>query len=205
MRLTIFGSSGQTGRHVLAEGAARGHELVAFTRRPEALPDAGVPARVVHGDGRDPAAVAAAVAGADAVIAILAARSPRGPHHIAAVARVITEAMVDAGVRRLVITSAYPIMGTKPRVPIAILRLVFAANYADARAMEQLVSASDLTWTIARLNRLTNQPARGAVRITPQLFDKPSALTRADAARTLLNLAENGAHALTAVNVAGPA
>lgn len=203
MKLTVFGSAGHTGRHVLARAAARGHELTAFTRRPEALPDAGVLARVVHGDGRDPDAVAAAITGTDAVIAILAARSPRGPHHIAAIARVITQAMVDAGVRRLVITSAYPIVGSKPRVPIAMLRLVFAANYADARAMERLVSGTDLDWTIARLNRLTNHPARGAVRITPELFDKPSALTRSDAAATLVNLAEDSAHTRTAVNVAG--
>lgn len=69
--------------------------------------------------------------------------------------------------------------------------------------MEEHVSASGLDWTIARLNRLTDRPARGGVRITPGLFDKPTALTRADAAATLVTLAEDGTWSGRAVNVAG--
>lgn len=41
--------------------------------------------------------------------------------------RVITGAMSRADVRRLVVTTPYPIVAERPRVPIALLRLVFAA------------------------------------------------------------------------------
>lgn len=163
MRITVFGSTGRTGRLVLTEGLRRGHQLTAFTRRPEALPDPSRLAAVVSGDGRDRQAVRQAIAGADAVIAIVAASSRKGPHETAAVSRVVTEAISDLGVRRLAITSAYPIVGDKPRLPIALLRLVLADAYADVSKMEQIVSASDLDWTIVRLNRLTDQPAQGGV------------------------------------------
>ncbi|MCW2858689.1 MAG: Flavin reductase [Actinoallomurus sp.] len=144
MRLTVFGSTGRTGRQVLAEGNRRGHRITAFTRRPDTIADPSTLAAILSGDGRDPDAVRAGIAGTDAVIAIIAAPSRKGPHHIADVARTITGAMSETGVRRLVITSAYPIVGAKPRLPIALLKLVFADAYADGAAMEDLVSTSGL-------------------------------------------------------------
>ena len=204
MRITVFGSTGRIGRHVLDQGVRRGHEVTAFTRRPQLLTSTEDLAAVVTGDGRDPEAVAAAVGGADAVIAVVAAASRKGPHHAAAVARVIVDAMAGAGGRRLVVTSPYPIVAKKPRVPIALLRLILAAAYADQAEMERIVSASDLDWTIARLNRLIDRPARGSVRVSADLLDRPSAVTRADAAATLLDLVADDAYARTAVNVAGP-
>src|SRR5262245_902343 len=204
MKITVFGSTGRTGRLVLADGLRRGHQITAFTRRPQELPDPSRLTAVVAGDGRDPQAIRQAVAGTDAVIAIVAASSRKGPHHTADVSRVITETMTDLGVRRLVVTNPYPIVADKPRLPIAILRLILADAYADASNMEQIVSASVLDWTIVRLNKLTDQPAQGGVRITRDLFDKPTAITRADAAATLLDIVEDPTTIKAAINTAGP-
>jgi putative NADH-flavin reductase len=204
MRLTVFGSTGLTGRQVLAEGNRRGHQITAFTRRPDTIADPSTLAAIVSGDGRDPDAVRAAIAGADAVIAIIAAPSRKGPHHIADVARTITGEMSETGVRRLVITSAYPIVGTKPRLPIALLKLVFADAYADGAAMEDLVSTSGLDWTIARLNRLTDEAPRGTIRTSRDLLDRPSAIPRTDAAVALLDIVEDETLTGTAINIAGP-
>jgi putative NADH-flavin reductase len=203
MRLTVFGSTGRTGRQVLAEGNRRGHRITAFTRRPDTIADPSTLAAIVSGDGRDPDAVRAAIASTDAVIAIIAAPSRKGPHHIADVARTITGAMSETCVRRLVITSAYPIVGAKPRLPIALLKLVFADAYADGAAMEQIVSTSGLDWTIARLNRLTDEPPRGTIHTSHDLLDRPSAITRTDAAAALLDIVEDETLAGTAVNLAG--
>ena len=203
MKLTVFGSTGRTGRHVLTEGLRRGHRITAFTRRPDTLPDPSTLAAVVSGDGRDPQAVRKAIAGADAVIAIVVAARRSGPHHTAEVAQVITDAMADLGVRRLAITSAYPIVADRPRLPVAVLRLLLADAYADAAKMEQIVSATDLAWTIVRLTRLTNKPARGAVHIDRGLLDRPSSLTRADAAAVLVDTVEGDRFAKAAINVTG--
>jgi putative NADH-flavin reductase len=69
MRLTVFGSTGRTGRQVLAGGNRRGHRITAFTRRPDTIADPSTLAAIVSGDGRDPDAVRAGIAGTDAVIA----------------------------------------------------------------------------------------------------------------------------------------
>jgi uncharacterized protein YbjT (DUF2867 family) len=203
MKLTVFGSSGRTGSHVLTQGIQRGHRITAFTRRRDAPPCASELAAVVHGDGRDPEAVTRAVTGAEAVIAIVSAAARAGPHQTAEVAEVIVAAMTAAGARRLVITSAYPIVGDRPRIPIAMLRLVLRASYADLAQMEQVVSASDLDWTIARFNRLLDKPPRGEVIISRDLLGKPAGLTRADAALALLDLAETGTYARSAANISG--
>lgn len=204
MNITVLGSTGRTGRLVVSEGLRRGHRVTAFTRRPHALPASPAPTRVVTGDGRDPAAVRDAISDADAVIAIVAAPSRKGPHHAEAVARVLTAAMAEAGVRRLAITSAYPIVAERPRLTIALLRRLFAASYADAARMEAVVSASNLDWTVVRLSRLLYRPARGGLRVSRDLLDRPRPLTSADAAAVLLDAVESPVHARSAVNVAGP-
>lgn len=111
--------------------------------------------------------------------------------------------MNDTGVTRLVVVSAYPIVGDRPRLPTWILRRVLATQYADAAQMEQIISASGLAWTIARLNRLTSKPATGAITMSTSLLLRPRAHTRADTAATLLDLAENSTMARTPVNVTG--
>ena len=77
MRITVIGSTGQTGRHVLQQGSERGHAMVAFARHPETLPDRSA-VTVVSGDGRDPTALTSALAGSAAVIAIVGAEGRRG-------------------------------------------------------------------------------------------------------------------------------
>jgi putative NADH-flavin reductase len=157
----------------------------------------------VTGDGRDAGSVRAAISDADAVIAIISAPGRKGPHHAEAVARVLTSIMADTDVRRLAVTSAYPIVADRPRLPIALLRRLFADAYADAARMEAVVSASGLDWTIVRLNRLLDRPARGGIQISRDLLDRPRPLTRADAAAVLLDAVEKSTHTRSAINIAG--
>lgn len=205
MRLTIIGSTGLTGSRVLTQALQRGHDVVAFTRRPTLLPGDARPRRVVSGDGRDPDAVAGAVRGADAVIAIVSSRSRKGPHQTAEVAGVLTSAMAEAGVKRLVVTSAYPLVGDRPRVLMAFLRRILADAYDDLRAMERHVSATSLDWTIVRLVRLNDSDDVTPLRLTEDLLGKQSAkprgISRASVANALLDVVESGSYIRTAVNV----
>lgn len=202
MKIVVLGATSRTGLQLLAEARRRGHQIAAFTRRPEALPDSAALAAVVRGDGRDPGALTGALAGADAAISLL----PGGradPHLASAAARALITAMPRAGVDRLVVVSAYPIAGDRPPLPIWVLRRVLATPYADVAQMEQIVTASDLNWAIARLNRLTSKPATGAIATSTGLLARARPHTRADTAAVLLDLAERPAPARTAVNVTG--
>ncbi|MCA1222375.1 NAD(P)-dependent oxidoreductase [Streptomyces sp. 8L] len=73
-RITVIGGTGYAGSAIVAEAAARGHQVTSLSR---SLPDAPV-ANVIHvqGDATDEAALSAPIEGADFVVAALA---PRGP------------------------------------------------------------------------------------------------------------------------------
>jgi putative NADH-flavin reductase len=73
-RITVIGGTGYAGSAIVAEAAARGHEVTAFSR---SLPaDRVQVVDYVQGDASDEAALTSVVSGADVVVAALA---PRGP------------------------------------------------------------------------------------------------------------------------------
>jgi putative NADH-flavin reductase len=170
MKLTIFGATGGTGRLVVERALAAGHEVTAAVRDPARLP---VPAqdglRVTVTTIDDRAAVLAAVSGADAVIDALGG-SGTGPTNLRTdAARVIVPAMQEAGVQRLVVVSASGAhtTGDGPFVRFLVkpvLGYVLRHAFADMRAMEDVVRASSLDWTIVLPPRLLDGPPTGKVR-----------------------------------------
>lgn len=87
MRIVVLGATSRTGLQLLAQARQRGHEIVAFTRRPAALPDSPALAAVVRGDGREPSALTGALGGADAAISLLPGGGRADPHLASAAAR----------------------------------------------------------------------------------------------------------------------
>jgi putative NADH-flavin reductase len=147
-------------------------------------------------------ALGEAIGGADAVICTIAGARRRDPHRLADVSRVLVPAVTDAGVRRLVVTSAYGMVAERPRLLAPLVRRLLAVTFADGREMERIVSAGDVDWTIVRPPKLTNGSPRGAYRASQDLFVKgPFALARRDLAAALLDITEDHAYARKAVNV----
>ena len=160
MRIAVFGANGQTGRLLTQQVLDAGHDAVAVTRKPAGFPLSGERLRVAEADAHHPADVAAAVAGADAVISVLGV--PMGLRRIdtySVAAQNIVKAMADSGIRRLVAVSSTAV-ATYPGRTGAPLALKFVepvlktsigrTTYADQRAMEAVVSASGLDWTVVR-------------------------------------------------------
>ncbi|MBN9608615.1 MAG: SDR family oxidoreductase [Actinobacteria bacterium] len=203
IRIAVIGAAGRTGRCLIAAAATRGHEISALARHPDSI--AGLPAVVnlVAGDGRDPAAVAQVIRGADAVVSAITGSNHRGTTQLTDVTRTVLAAMTATGVDRLIVTSAYPVIAHQPRLPMAVLHRVFRHAYTDAARMEELVAASRVAWTIARLNRLTNGPAIGSIITTPELIARPRAISRADVAETLVNLITDPSAERLALNISG--
>jgi uncharacterized protein len=73
-RITVIGGTGYAGSAIVAEAAARGHQVTALSR---SLPAASIPnVTYVQGDAADEATLSASVQGADVIVGALA---PRGP------------------------------------------------------------------------------------------------------------------------------
>jgi putative NADH-flavin reductase len=112
LKLTIFAATGGIGREALDQAVAAGHDVTAVVRNPKNL---SREVRVVTADlaAPDPAALAAAVEGSDAVLSGLGPRSASGAGIASQGTRAIVQAMKVAQARRLVVVSAAPI-GTVP-------------------------------------------------------------------------------------------
>mgnify|MGYP001063814002 CR=1 FL=1 len=93
IRIAVIGAAGRTGRCLIAAAATRGHEISALARHPDSI--AGLPAVVnlVAGDGRDPAAVAQVIRGADAVVSAINGSNHRGTTQLTDVTRTVLAAM----------------------------------------------------------------------------------------------------------------
>jgi len=204
MKLTIFAASGGIGHHLVGQALAAGHDVTAVARNPASLP-AEVRAARADLATAQPAALATAVGGADAVLSALGPRS-KADYGIATTGtRAIVGAMEAAGVRRLVVVSAAPV-GTiasarRPRPPKHdsgdgfVMRhllspLITAALrdlYVDLARMEDTLADSGLDWTAVRPPRLTNGPETGAYRTASgRNLRRGLTVSRADVAHLML-------------------
>lgn len=161
MLVTVFGASGQTGRLVVGELLDRGHSVRAFLRDPVRLGLAHANLEVIVGDARDPAAVDAAVADADAVVSALGStRKEKDPVFSAAI-KLIIGAMSAHGCKPVSVISAQGV-GSEPDdglvLPLRIFRALLGEPIRDMRRMEDRLKASDLDWTIVRPGGLNNEP-----------------------------------------------
>jgi len=103
MRIALFGASGTIGRRIAAEALQRGHGVTAVVRDPTRFAKPADTLDVVKGDILDPASVAAAVRGQDAVISAVgpAHTGDVRPQMLVDAARSLIAGLQRAGVRRL--------------------------------------------------------------------------------------------------------
>ncbi|HSN77554.1 MAG TPA: NAD(P)H-binding protein, partial [Anaerolineae bacterium] len=76
MRLTVFGGSGRIGIPLINQALAAGQEVTALVRTPAKLAIQHERLHVLQGDALDAGQVAAAIAGADAVLSVLGQTHP---------------------------------------------------------------------------------------------------------------------------------
>ncbi len=204
MKITVFGATGRTGRHVLEQGIHRGHLITAFTRRPQELAGVQGLQDIVHGDGRDLARVRDAVRGQDCIISILSTPGLGPATTVSEVTKNIITALQETEVRRLISVSSHSLVATRPWLVVKLVKWIFRNPYADLAAMEQTMTGSHLDWTIVRATQLTNGPATGHIRRAQGDFASgPYNISRADLASVLLDIAESTAAVQAAIEVSG--
>ena len=143
MKIAIIGATGNVGRRLLDEALRRGHAVTAIARDISALTPTPKLA-VVRADAQDPAALAAALAGHDAVVSSVAFRMVEPTPLIAAVRR--------SGVKR------YLVVGGAGSLEIAPGSLLvdapnFPAAYKEEASkgklfLDALRGVDDLDWTM---------------------------------------------------------
>lgn len=168
MKILVIGATGPTGLELVSQGAALGHEVTATARRPES---ASLPAdvKVVRADVMDPASLAAAMAGQDAVISSLGTKIERKPTFLLSEGtRYLVAAMKQTGVKRLVCITGIGAGESRGHGGFLYDRifqpLLLNEVYKDKDRQEEVVRDSSLDWTLIRPGMLTNGARGGKFR-----------------------------------------
>jgi putative NADH-flavin reductase len=162
-RILVVGATGGTGREVVAQALAAGHDVTALSRSATRLPIEHPKLRTLDGAlPQDAALLSNAMAGQDVVISALGRGQSLASHQLLeqSVPALLT-AMRAHGVRRLIFTSAIGVgeaVRDIPFLPALFARTLLRGIYADKVIGERMVRESGLEWTIAQPAGLTNGP-----------------------------------------------
>jgi putative NADH-flavin reductase len=220
MKLAIVAATGGVGRHLVDQALTAGHSVTALVRNPARL-HVKVPAVAVDLAAPDTAVLREALVGQDAVLSCL---GPRGTGEYGIVepgTRTLTQAMHDAGCRRIVAVSGLgvstvptPSRPNPPRrepgaglwnqyVATPLGRRVLGAHFVDVAMMEHVLRTSGLDWTTIRPPYLSDGPATGRYRIAiGHGVPWGVRLSRADTAHLMLQVLDDPATIGQAVGAA---
>src|SRR4051794_31343898 len=124
MKLIVFGPTGGTGRELVKQALAGGHEVTAFARNPQSI-ERHAQLSVVTGDIFDATAVDRAVAGHDAVLSALGGRPWRRMEVCSRAIRNITAAMPRHRLRRIIAMSTFGAGETRAHVGWVARNVIF--------------------------------------------------------------------------------
>jgi putative NADH-flavin reductase len=211
-RIAVIGGTGYAGSAIVAEAAARGHQVTALSR---SLPDAPIPnVTYVQGDATDEATLSSTIEGSDVTVGALA---PRGAltNSFRDVYRTVTRLADAAGVQ-LFVVGGYSSLRPAPGADrfVTDLSHIPAALHDEIRAGAALI-IEDLPATPATLDWVFVSPAlrfgarmpgerRGRYRLGDDVAVQPEdggAISAADYALGFVDLIEKADHHRAHVNL----
>jgi putative NADH-flavin reductase len=196
MRLFILGATGKTGRALVAQGLKRGHAITAFGRS-ALISDKTETLRVVIGNPMRADDLAAALVGQDAVLSALGTRGLGATSVLVDSARASVEAMQRVKVRRLIVISSSLVDSQSGWLSLVAARTLLRRTAKDQRGMEELVTQSDLDWTILRPALLSNGVLTGRYAVSLASAGIPASragMSREDVAHMMLDTVERGVY-----------
>lgn len=156
MKLAVFGAAGRTGRQVVEQALAAEHHVTAFVRDRSRLALQHDRLQVIEGDARDAQAVEGAVAGADAVISVLALMAPEREPELSETTSTIVDVARRSGVRRIVVTANNDVLTDRE------VTGEYAAHAREHRRNRATLDESGLDWTIGAAPWVTDDPPAGS-------------------------------------------
>jgi putative NADH-flavin reductase len=204
LRLFVLGATGKTGGALVGQALARGHSVTTFGRSLFTGSQSGEVLSII-GDPMSETELSDALPRHDAVLSVLGTRGLGATSVLEDSSRATIAAMRKAGVRRLLILSSALLDPNIGLMPSFAARTLLRHHSRDQRAMEQLVTASDLDWTVLRPPRMKDSaPAGESTTIIGEPSDsKGMLISKEEVARVMLDTAEDGSHIREVVHLRG--
>jgi uncharacterized protein YbjT (DUF2867 family) len=191
-KILVLGATGGTGRQIVSQALALGHDVAALVRSPE-KGSALKGAELIIGDARDEAALRKALSGRDAVISALG--TPASPFRevtlLSGATRALVSAMKAEQVSRLVCITGMGAGDSAGHGGFLFDHLIFPLLlrkvYADKNRQEDIVRSSGLDWTLVRPSVLNDKPGHRTIRTLADLSGfHGGTISREDVARFAL-------------------
>jgi len=192
MKFLLIGATGATGKQIVQQGLAQGHEIVALVRDAAKIEVSDPHLRLAVGDILNPLDVDAAMAGQDAVICSLGCGVTfkqvtlfsDGTQHL-------LDAMHKHVIHRIVCITGVGAGDSRGHGGFLYDRIIeptlLHTIYQDKDRQEKLLRDSDRDWIIVRPGMLTNNEAIGRYRVLLDLTGITAGkIARADVAAFVL-------------------
>lgn len=161
MNITIFGSSGAIGQHLMRLALDKGDFVTAYVRNPEKIKLNHSNLLLVKGDLSNASAIETAVSKADVVISTLGppsdmSRKLKGTPVADGHERII-KAMKKCNKKRLITLATPALQSEDDRKNLStvlpgILAKIFLPNgYAEMKKLEGIIRDSNMDWTVVRI------------------------------------------------------
>ena len=192
MKVLVFGSTGRTGRHLVAQALEQGHDVTAVARDPRKLEMRHDKLRLVRGDVLDPTSVESAVRGQDALLSALGAGPGQPKTVFSDGMRTILRMMETRGVSRIVCVSAAGVLHENAgsflgNALLGLSRRALRGVYEGHRWQLEAIRESSVKWVAVRPVLLTNGPRTGKYRVVLEGIPKQGYwISRADVADFML-------------------
>lgn len=208
-RILVVGSTGGTGRELVAQALERGFEVTALARKPGKVRLQHPKLRVLKGDVVDYHSIDAAMRGQDAVVCALGHKRFFPPNRILSKGtHNLLRAMESHGVGRFICETSLGIGDSAGRMGLAytlfVIPFVLPFYFWDKARQERVIAASGLGWVIVRPGVLTNRKRRGRYRHGHRIGNALLAvqIARADVADFMLEQLTSDRYVGTAPGVA---
>jgi putative NADH-flavin reductase len=195
MKIALFGATGATGIEFINQSENFGYNITAFVRSPEKLEEKFPKLKIVKASIDDYDILKKSVVDFDVVISlvgiagIMQARKPNALYE--RTAKMLTKITSENNINRLIVVTSGGVVEAQnePWFFKYLLKPIFLNKmYDDMRVMENIITNSNLNYTIVRPPFLTKGKLTKNYRvILDKWFDDDKDLSRADLAHYLLN------------------
>jgi len=197
MNITIIGASGGIGLETVKRGLNRNHTITTLSRS-EIKIEKNNSLKMILGDATHKADLLKSIQNTEAIIVTLGtSKNMKTTTLFSDFAKLIVEIHRETKINvPFIFVTGFGAGESKNYVPWLVkmfLKYMLKDVYADKTKMEEIITASDLNWTVVRPGRLLDKELTEKYRVENKLFKgiNIGGINRADVADFLMKQAEN--------------
>jgi len=204
MKIIVFGATGGVGQHVVKQALDKGIEVTAFVRNPSKTQLAHKQLQMIQGDAFNKEAVAAAIAGHDAVVSCLgSSQGMKKSTELEEMTKNIVDGMLKHNVKRIVYTASAGINNEIPGISGKLVMAMLKNALTDHRNAVDYITAHGLNFTIVRPMGLTNDALTGTYRESKTgVPEKSRSIPRADVAHFIVKALSDKQYENSSIGIA---